>query len=162
MKTPISADKFVWSDNLLPGHSIEWTMPSITYVGEQDNLPDWRVVNARGEDVTGWYILDRQASNIGKLKIKAVELSVRARDAQAVYSPGTTLTCDRYDIISGNLASGDWLEVTIVGSQSTVGYSENTISSVRVYRQVNGERKDVTANYLITKELGILTLLPPY
>ena len=158
--SPLSTTVSLIGGNLLAGHTLDLTPASITNAGELDNIPDWKVRNARGEDVTDWYIMDRQASSIGKLKVKARELTVRARDAQAVYSPGFTLTCNEFDIVSGSIAPGDWLEVTITGAQSTVGYSENTISSVKVH--CVSDEKGSAANYIIKTELGILTLLPPH
>jgi hypothetical protein len=77
-----------------------------------------------------------------------------------MYSPGVVLTCQSYQL-TGTLANGDVLEVEFSGEQKTVGYCENVISHVKVYRTVDGKKKDVTKNYHITTESGMLTLYPP-
>lgn len=68
---------------------------------------------------------------------------------------GTALTNNTATLTSGSLVSGHTATVTTSGSQTAVGSSNNTISSV-VIKDASGN--DVTNNYSITKVSGTLTV----
>ena len=77
--------------------------------------------------------------------------------AEKVYD-GEALTAHAYELI-GALASGDTVEsVTVEGSQTRVGRSENLITDV-VIRNAEGE--DVTRNYAIETVAGYLRVNAP-
>ena len=90
----------------------------------------------------------------GWLKIDPMALTITAGSDSKVYD-GTPLTCGKFD--STTPAKGDTVaSVTLTGSQTNVGSSENVASDAKLTR---GGR-DVTANYAITYEKGTLAVTP--
>jgi hypothetical protein len=84
-------------------------------------------------------------------------LTIKAADAEKVFD-GEALTTDAYELI-GELAPGDTIEsVTVEGSQTRVGRSENLITGV-VIRNSDGE--DVTLCYAIETLPGTLRVVSP-
>ena len=91
----------------------------------------------------------------GSLKIAPMDLTITAGSANKTYD-GTPLTKDSYTT-SADPAAGDTLaSVTVTGSQTDVGSSDNVASDATLMR---GDR-DVTANYAITYEKGTLAVTP--
>ena len=90
----------------------------------------------------------------GWLKIDPMALTITAGSDSKAYD-GTPLTCGKFD--STTPAKGDTVaSVTLTGSQTNVGSSENVASDAKLTR---GGR-DVTANYAITYEKGTLAVTP--
>ena len=90
----------------------------------------------------------------GWLKIDPMALTITADSGSKVYD-GTALTKNSYT--STDPAADDTLaSVTVTGSQTDVGSSENVASNAKLTR---GGR-DVTANYAITYEKGTLAVTP--
>ena len=90
----------------------------------------------------------------GWLKIDPMALTITADSDSKVYD-GTALTKNSYT--STAPAAGDTLaSVTVTGSQTDVGSSDNVASDAKLMR---GDR-DVTANYAITYEKGTLAVTP--
>ena len=90
----------------------------------------------------------------GWLKIDPLALTITADSGSKVYD-GTALTKNSYT--STDPAMGDTLaSVTVTGSQTDVGSSDNVASDAKLMR---GDR-DVTANYAITYEKGTLAVTP--
>ena len=91
----------------------------------------------------------------GWLKIDPMALTITAGSDSKVYD-GTALTKNSYTT-STKPAAGDTLaSVTVTGSQTNVGSSDNVASDAKLMR---GDR-DVTANYAITYEKGTLAVTP--
>lgn len=91
----------------------------------------------------------------GSLKIAPMNLTITADSANKTYD-GTPLTKDSYTT-SADPAEGDTVaSVTLTGSQTNVGSSDNVASDAKLMR---GD-KDVTANYAITYEKGTLAVTP--
>lgn len=90
-----------------------------------------------------------------KFNIRNRDLWIKIKAGSTVKNyDGTTLTNDDYSISGGSLAKGHSIKsVTIVGSQTGVGYSPNEITNVVI---VDAEGNDVTAYYNITLEKGRL------
>ncbi len=135
------------------GHRAEVrTKGSIVNVGKAVNLFDIVIYDSQGKEVTYMYKID---ANYGALIITPAKLTVIA-DSATKQKDGTPLTADGY-AFSGSLADGDTVkEVIVEGSQTVAGYSDNVIKSVTI---VNGKGEDVTANYLITRVNGKLTVI---
>ena len=121
---------------------------TITHVAESDvdNAFTWTVANeafyTKGEDT------------VGKLTVTPATLTITAASDKKVYD-GDPLTNDGYELTDGKLATGDKIDsVTVTGSQTLVGSSDNVASAAVVK---NGET-DVTANYEITYVKGTLTV----
>lgn len=90
--------------------------------------------------------------NDGELTINPMPLTITAGSDSKAYN-GTPLTNDTFTRTS--LAAGDTLaSVTVTGSQTNVGSSDNVASDAKLVR---GDR-DVTANYTIKYLPGTLTV----
>ena len=90
--------------------------------------------------------------NDGELTINPMPLTITAGSDSKAYN-GTPLTNDTFTRTS--LAAGDTLaSVTVTGSQTDVGSSDNVASDAKLVR---GDR-DVTANYAIEYRPGTLTV----
>lgn len=90
------------------------------------------------------------------VKVTAVKVTITADSASAEYD-GTALTKDSYT--SSGLASGDTIKsITITGTQTDVGTSDNVPSSAKI---VNTAGEDVTSCYDITYVNGTLTVTKP-
>ena len=100
------------------------------------------------------HIYNVQREN-GELQVTPMPLTVTADSGSKVYD-GTALTKNSYTT-STKPAAGDTLaSVTVKGSQTNAGSSDNVASDAKLMR---GDR-DVTANYAITYEKGTLTVTP--
>ena len=112
------------------------------------------VKDASGNDVTSQFEVKTVS---GLLKIAKRDITITAGSAQAIYT-GTALICNTSQITAGKLATGDNYTATIAGSQTLVGSSDNTITSVAIKADKDGQEKDVTNNYNIKLEPGLLTI----
>ena len=86
------------------------------------------------------------------LVVTAKSLLVTADSAQKVYD-GTALTTNT--VTGDSLVAGHTVTATVTGTQTDVGSSANVPSSAVV---LDGENKDVTANYDISYANGMLTV----
>jgi hypothetical protein len=93
----------------------------------------------------------RISTNTGTapLRTKASAVDTKVYD-------GTPLVNDGYEL-DGELGINNYLELEIKGSQTNIGKSENTVSSIKI---VNALNKDVTDNYKITYTNGVLFVTP--
>lgn len=99
------------------------------------------------------HIYNVQREN-GELQVTPMPLTVTAGSDSKIYD-GTALTKNSYT--STDPAAGDTLaSVTVTGSQTNAGSSENIASGAKLMR---GDR-DVTANYAIEYLPGTLTVTP--
>ena len=104
------------------------------------------------------YALNRNEKNYdikvveGTLKVTARSLTLTTNDATANYAGAALTTKDGYTV--DGLVSGHKETVTITGSQTVPGTSDNTADIVIK----DADNQDVTKNYNITKELGKLTV----
>ncbi len=87
----------------------------------------------------------------GVVTLDKDEVRISTSSATAEYT-GKPLTNDEWNLISGSLKKGHKLEVTVTGSQTAVGMSENYAQA----KIVDEDGKDVSDNYNITFELGLL------
>ena len=100
------------------------------------------------------HIYNVQKEN-GKLQVTPMPLTITADSGSKVYD-GTALTKNSYTT-STDPAAGDTLaSVTVKGSQTNAGSSDNFASDAKLMR---GDR-DVTANYAIEYQPGTLTVTP--
>ncbi|BDE97405.1 Ig-like domain-containing protein [Raoultibacter timonensis] len=103
-----------------------------------------------GNDVTQLFTVNQAP---GSLVIETVSLTVKAASDQKVYD-GTALVNEAYE--ANGLIEGEKVEsVHIIGSQTEVGSSANVASQAVVTRG----GADVTDNYAIAYEDGVLTVL---
>ena len=148
--TALTKDSYT-NTALAEGDSIEsvTVTGSQTVVGKSANVPSAaKIVNANGEDVTKSYNITYVN---GELEVTKKAVTITAGSDSKVYD-GTPLTKTKYT--NSTLAEGDAIEsVTVTGSQTAVGKSDNIPSAAKI---VNTAGEDVTANYEITYENGLL------
>ncbi len=155
--TPLSATNLTYDADALAarGHSLEYTMPSITGVGAIYNTPTCRVLDEQGRDVSAQYDLRISA---GILRVAAVKLTIVTDSAEKVFD-GKALRVDGFAITSGTLVPGQSIvSYQITGSQTNVGVSDAVVTGI-VITDVLGQ--NVTANYQITIVAGALRVLAP-
>ena len=120
-----------------------------------DNLISLTAIHNRSindTDVTNCYIIEPV---YGKLMVEQKPLTITAASATKVYD-GTALTKDSYT--HSELVPGDSIwSVSIVGSQTTAGTSENVPSDAEIQ---NSTPDHVTDNYKITYVNGTLKVTP--
>lgn len=94
----------------------------------------------------------------GTLTLTAREITISAKSDTKAYD-GSALTCDGIDCDETLLAPGDRIDHYVVeGTQTNIGKSANVLVSVKI---VNELGVDVTDNYKITIQDGILTVTVP-
>ena len=149
--TPLTKDSYT-NTALASGDSIEsvTVTGSQTVVGTSDNVPsEAKIVNAEGEDVTGSYEITYAN---GTLEVTHNQALIITADSDTKVYDGTALEKNSYQ--SAGLAAGDQIEsVTVTGSQTVVGTSDNVPSQAKI---VNRSGADVTGSYKITYQNGTL------
>ena len=148
--TALSNDAYEKTD-LVSGDSIEsiTIAGSQTVVGSSDNVPSASVIkNAANQDVTSNY--DITYAN-GTLEVTKKAITITAGSNTKEYD-GAALTMN--SVSAEGLATGDKIEsITVTGSQTVVGKSDNTPSEAKI---VNTAGEDVTKCYEITYVNGTL------
>jgi len=114
-----------------------------TTAGESDNTIQVQILDAAGADVTGDYTIKYK---LGRLKVTPKVLIVTSKGASKVYDGKPLLNPD-YEI--SDIVPGHNAFVIVMGSQTEVGYSMNSITTVRI---VDRAGADVTNNYQITRK----------
>lgn len=150
--TEISCDEWeLISGTLKKGHTAQVkVVGKRTDAGVSANGLSVTITDLNGADVTSDYTIEVQA---GVLQVDPRPIIIQTRGASKKYD-GEPLTNDEWELVSlNNILEGDELEVKVIGSQTTVGESENT-ADVRVLR---GDT-DVTHNYQITVQAGTLRI----
>ena len=122
----------------------------ITNVGEVSNSFTATVLDVYGNDVTENYEL---VCNYGKLRVFPVNITVRTDSGTKIYD-GTPLSCQKYTIESGLIASGEELTVEFLTSAVNVGFYDNKAN----FYVKNAAGIDTTKNYTFTVVAGILTI----
>ncbi|MBR2459897.1 MAG: transglutaminase domain-containing protein, partial [Clostridia bacterium] len=164
--TPLTCDLYRAEGGVLPNHSLKFDFTGKrTEPGSESNPFTVQVFNANEEDVTDKYLIE---SFYGNLTVKNREdedeidkdkiirnITVESLKAEKTYD-GTPLTRKGYTITSGNLFPGHRAEMNYTGSQTEAGSSKNTFE-IKILDQ---DGNDATADYLITKVEGMLTVNP--
>lgn len=153
--TELTASEYeLKSGALLPGDVLNVTYDgSRTEAGSGESSIKSVTVTHDGVDVTENYNIDYSAK--GTLEVKARVITVTADSATKEYDT-KPLTKDTASVTSGSLVEGHKLAaVEVVGSQTEVGTSKNTIkeNSVKI---TDASSNDVTRNYAITLKDGTL------
>ena len=121
---------------------------------ENNTIESIKITNSNGDDVTNCY--SNIVKNTGKLTVtqKDSKIKVTTEGATRVYN-GEELTNGNYTATETGVA-GDSVVVTMTGTQTFVGTSDNTFT-VKVMRGT----EDVTDNYTFgTHSYGKLTVTP--
>ena len=113
-----------------------------------------KISDEQGRDYTAYYNVTIKEGTLEVTGVKVIEISIKATSAKKVYD-GTELTANSYDVISGELESGDTLVVEYSGSITNAGTTANKIVKVTA-KDASG--KDVTAKYKISTQDGTLEI----
>lgn len=143
-----------YTGELSYGHKVKeiYATGSALNVGETVNGYKISIVDENGADVTDFYKMN---ASYGILSVSEKVIHITANSDTKVYD-GTPLINDGYEL-DGELGINNYLELEIKGSQTNIGKSENTVSSIKI---VNALNKDVTDNYKITYTNGVLFVTP--
>jgi hypothetical protein len=134
------------------GHTLVATViGSQTEVGNSANVVDsWTITrNSDGADVTGSFTVTPVPGLLAVTKSN----TVTAASATKTYD-GTPLVDD--GVTTTGLPAGHTLTATVVGSQTDVGSSANTITAWTITR--NSDGANVTGNFTVTPVAGLLTV----
>ena len=134
----------------------KWTLictnsGSITNVGTENKVIDSVSINYNNVDVTRNFNITKENA---QLEITPKSIIVNTSNQTKVYD-GTSLNATN-DCTSTGLVSGDTIECINSGSITNVGTENKIINSVIISRG----QDDVTDNYSITKNNGILEVTP--
>ena len=124
----------------------------ITDVGKADNEFKVTVFDNEKNDVTEEYMI---SCIPGELEVTPAEVTVRSYSDSKAYD-GTALTCDKFSIAPSAYGDRFDFRVELPASQTEIGTTPNTISSVSVF---DSEENDVTRNFLIKKDVGELSVV---
>ncbi len=155
--TPLSAPDLIFDTDALSarGHTLEYTMPSVTNVGAVYNTPTCRVLDSQGNDVTAGYDLRISA---GVLRVNPIKLTIVTDSAEKVYD-GKVLRAQGFTVTEGALAQEQSIvSYEITGSQTNVGVSDAIVSDIVI---ADAAGRNVTANYQISILPGTLRVLAP-
>ncbi len=147
---PLTAGGYrILSGSIAEGDTLELNLTAaLTDVGEISNIPEFFIRSESGEDVARYYDIEWE---IGTLAILPREVTVATDSAQKVYD-GTPLTADGYQILSGSIAEGERLEISLPATLTDVGLLTN--DPIFAVRSASGG--DVTHNYNLQWEIGTI------
>lgn len=152
--TSLTNSGYYINGTLAPGHTVQMVnfTGTQTNVGTSKNRANLVIVDENGNNVTALYLV---TGIFGDLTVTPRTIVVESSSNSKRFN-GLPLTDPTYTISSGSLAPNQSIEVTITGSQSSIGSSINTIETVKI----TSAGIDVTLNYIIEIEEGILTVRP--
>lgn len=156
--TPLSEDGWeLESGTLLAGHELRFTAANtaLTEVGSVANAvapSGVRVVDtASGEDVTGYYSVSYDE---GTLTVHPRPITVQTLSDEWMYDGRTHESSDAVKLTQGTLVAGHTMEKNSAAiTVQNAGKTANTI-----YVRIRNGEADVTHNYAITYDYGILTV----
>lgn len=153
--TPLSSTEWeIISGSLLENHQIKIEFKaSQTNVGEIPNEAISVKIYNGDEDYTINYNI---IFNVGSLKVNKRPITIKTSSLEKTYD-GLFLSSEDAEIISGSLIDGHKLKLEEKTSIVNVASSG---SNILRYIIVDGNNQDVTANYDITYEYGMLTIKP--
>ena len=152
--TSLTSDVYVIEGKLLNGHMLK----SLTCTGSQMNVGKCTnsftisIVDDTGIDITAYYKINRICED---LIVTPKALTITANSNSKKYD-GNALVDTGYTI-EGDI-DGYTVEVTVVGSQTQIGYSDNIVRKVVVKDSAG---RDVTLNFSINCINGKLSVTPP-
>ncbi len=147
--SPIS----IINGELCNGHSfVSGTITSITLPGVTEILPNYKVINREGHDVTHEYAVDER---LGVLTVEARTLSFSTGSADKFYD-GKPISNSKWELLHGSLLEGHKVHAKCITEVSDVGEHENKAD---VWVEDSGGA-DVSNLYNITFEHGILSIKP--
>ena len=143
---------------LSSGSIVDGQKLNLSYVGEIVNVGDC-------ENVVSATVSDQENNDVsanynitcvkGLLTVTQREITVKSFDINETYN-GMPFSSDPndYTVEKGELVAGQRLFLTINGTQTEAGVSQNTFKTLIL----DGEDNDVTSNYLVTEVFGTITI----
>ena len=158
--TPLTNSTFTYTGTLASGHTVRATVSgSQTNVGNSANTVTsvW-VEDSFGIDVSANYAFGTHVDGILAVNVDTTNRIILTANSDSKTYDGRALQNSGYTPTSGALRTGDTLvSVTTSGSQTNVGSSANTITSILI-EDANGN--DVTGNYAVGPHVdGVLTVI---
>jgi len=141
--------------SLAEGQTMELTANgAITNVGAVTNtILGYRIFGRGGEDVTANYNV---ITRTGSLIVKKRAITVTAASNSKVYD-ATPLSDGGYSVTAGSVVEGQILTVTVEGTRTNAGETENRITSWRI---TTDTYQNVSSNYAVTLVSGMITINP--
>ena len=152
-----------WAGSLEEGHSIgevKFTSGTLLNVGSKANTFTVSLVDAEGKDVTDLYLIEKR---VGTLSISHREITLTADSQTFMYlGGGHKFTCDTYQVDSEQnpdkpLADNNTITLRMTSDSYIYnrGFVSNEIdvSSIQI---LDAEGNDITANYIIHTQTGVL------
>lgn len=143
----VSMPELAYSDRL----ELAFTK-SITDYGKVKNIPDYKIFNEDGQDITSNYLV---LENFGELIINKRELSVKPKNLSKTYD-AQPLTAQETEILEGSIVDGQAFDGQVFNGEITEVGTE--VSSILDLKIKFGDQ-DKTFNYDITFNSGKLTIV---
>ncbi len=143
------------SIDLIDGDKISYLSFSYADPSQTDTIANGyniSIANSVGEDVTKFYNINFKETEVVFIPRN---ITIKLKDQEKVYD-GTALESTELEE-TDNLGEGHEIIVSAIGGQKEVGQSLNIMNDVKILDK-NGV--DVTKNYSITKETGVLNVIP--
>jgi transglutaminase-like putative cysteine protease len=145
-----------YSGNLDPGDSIEYGLkPGESNVGYYTVKLTPKIVNSSGTDVTLKYA-NKVTIKRDNYEITPRAITVTTASAEKVRD-GQPLEKPLYSITTGSLVDGQLLVVKVTGSQTTPGFSMNTVD-LTTFKIVDANGVDQSQNYQVCWVYGKLEI----
>ena len=125
---------------------------SLTDVGTKNNELSLKIRDARGDDVTPYYQIEYKW---GTLEVTQRDILITTGSDTWTYD-GAEHTCEEYDVKGSGLASTDRIAFAEWPSMRT--YSQVPRVNEPIFSIVNSEGVNVTSNYKISKEWGLINV----
>ena len=142
---------------LVAGHTLETEDGNaLVMPGTETAVPQYRILDAGGRDVTDQYEV---SENFGTLEILPIPLTLTTESLRKQYD-GKPLSADGWKHADGQLLEGHRLEMTVTAVLTQVGTVENQGTA----RVIDAAGKDVTGLYALNYRFGTLevTGIPLY
>lgn len=153
---PLTCEEWWYEGDLVGEHEIKVSFnATITDAGTKENYATVSVFDG-DNNVSYNYDVEKV---LGSLIVDKREIAVRSGSSEKEYD-GVALKCNEYEVVSHlDVLPEHTLYVTISGEQLQVGDSDNTFGQIYIEAvDENGQTTDVTRNYSIEKQPGILTV----
>jgi hypothetical protein len=162
--TPLEVKDYSYDDRqLAEGHNLRldrWT--SVINAGTYDHNFEWTILDSQGLPVTSNYALQILGIE-DAVRIDKRPLSLQTKSLARMYNANPlsvfafTSNADRFDIVAGDLATGQTIRVLSASSLTNVGSIPNVIEVVIESTQGNNVI-NVTSNYELTINTGTLSI----
>lgn len=139
--------------NLHDGHVFSvLALPRYSKVGQYENKPEYAILDETGADVTDRYEIIEE---FGTIEILPVKIYLSSAETSKIYD-GTPLELPTVKLRSGALLWGHTLEAELRNELIDPGVED----AILMYRILDADGYDVTDQYEIQEDFGLLEVLP--